>query len=171
MESLNVVYPNPNGCKGKKIPYRQSWARFYDTYVSGEPRRPCFSCSSSRKCVRKDRTHEKEELHSLLNTLASPIALNLVKQPIYRTSTNDHGIFFRERIRRDLQIQRRGTLSRSAGDIVVGAVAGTEPAAEVAGFANGDAAEMCADAWCIDVSDYQPFVHKKRRLSKRTYPA
>lgn len=33
----------------------------------------------------------------------------------------------------------------------MGAVARAEPAAEVAGFANGDAAEMCADAWSGDL--------------------
>lgn len=33
----------------------------------------------------------------------------------------------------------------------MGAVARAEPAAEVAGFANGDAAKMCADAWSADL--------------------
>ena len=61
--------------------------------------------------------------------------------------TDDNLPIVRKVIRRNLQVKRRRSLSYAARDIVVGAVAGTEPAAEVAGFANGHAAEMCAYAW------------------------
>lgn len=46
----------------------------------------------------------------------------------------------------DLEVERRGALSYPAGDVVVRAVAGAEPSAEVAGLANGDTAQMRADA-------------------------
>ncbi len=61
-------------------------------------------------------------------------------------STNDNGLLLRERILRDFQVQWRRPFSRAPGDVVVRAVAGAKPASEIAGFANGDATEMCADA-------------------------
>ena len=63
-------------------------------------------------------------------------------------SSNGNFTFLRKAVLRDLQIQRRRPLSRPARDVVVRAVAGAEPASEVAGFANGDAAEVGADA-CV----------------------
>jgi len=46
----------------------------------------------------------------------------------------------------DLEIQRRGAPSDAPGDVVVRAVTRTEPAAEIAGFTDGHAAQMGADA-------------------------
>jgi len=64
-------------------------------------------------------------------------------------SSNNHLLILREFILRHRQIQRRGALPRAAGDVVVRAVAGAEPAAEVAGFAYRHAAEVGADACCL----------------------
>lgn len=41
--------------------------------------------------------------------------------------------------------QRGGTLPNTAGDVVVGTVAGAEPAAEVTGLTNGDTTQVGAD--------------------------
>jgi hypothetical protein len=67
---------------------------------------------------------------------------------LYRRTvlTNDDLVLFWEVILWHLQIQRRRSFSYAARDIVVGTVAGTEPAAEVSGFADWDASEVSADA-------------------------
>lgn len=70
--------------------------------------------------------------------------------PFLPSLSNNDTILLREIILGDLQVQRRGPLPRPARDVVVGAVAGAEPASEIAGFADGDAAEVCADA-CLYV--------------------
>lgn len=63
------------------------------------------------------------------------------------TSTHDQLVVLGEVVRGDLQVERRGALAYAARDVVVRAVARAEPASEVAGLADGDASEMCADAW------------------------
>ena len=55
-------------------------------------------------------------------------------------SSDNHLILLRKLVLRHRQVQRRGPLASAPGDVVVRAVAGTEPAAEIAGFANGHAA-------------------------------
>lgn len=67
---------------------------------------------------------------------------------IQKGSPNNHLLVLREVILGHRQVQRRRALPRAPGDVVVRAVAGAEPAAEVAGFANGDAAEVCAYSCC-----------------------
>ena len=69
-----------------------------------------------------------------------------IPHPSEKTSSDNHLLVIREIIRGHRQIQRRGALPRAARDVVVRAVAGAEPAAEVAGFAYGDAAEVRAYA-------------------------
>lgn len=59
--------------------------------------------------------------------------------------TDDEGVFVRELVGGDLEIQGSRTLANTAGDVVVGAVAGAEPTAKVSSFADGDTAEMSAD--------------------------
>jgi hypothetical protein len=66
--------------------------------------------------------------------------------------TDDNLAVLREVVRGDLKVERRRSLSYAARDVVVGAVAGAEPAAEVAGLADGDASEMGADTCNIMVS-------------------
>lgn len=56
--------------------------------------------------------------------------------------TDDDLALLRETVLGYLEIQRGGTLSYASGYVVVATVAGAEPAAEVAGFADGDAAEV-----------------------------
>ena len=57
----------------------------------------------------------------------------------------------REVVLGDLEVKRGGSFPDAAGDVVVGTVAGAEPAAEVAGLADGHATQVCADA-CFPVS-------------------
>lgn len=64
------------------------------------------------------------------------------------SSPDNHFVVVREVVFRHRQVQRGGALPRAPGDVVVRAVAGAEPAAEIAGFANGDAAEVGAYACC-----------------------
>jgi hypothetical protein len=53
--------------------------------------------------------------------------------------TDDYLALLGELVRGHFEVERCGALSYAAGDVVVGTVAGAEPAAEVAGLANGDA--------------------------------
>lgn len=61
--------------------------------------------------------------------------------------TDEQTIFGGEAVWRDLEVERGGTLSDTAGDIVVGTVARAEPSSIFTGFADGDTAQMGADAW------------------------
>jgi hypothetical protein len=61
---------------------------------------------------------------------------------------NDHLAVLGEVVLGNLEVERRRALSYAARDVVVGAVAGAEPAAEVAGLADGDTSEMGADTCC-----------------------
>ena len=61
-------------------------------------------------------------------------------------STNKQRAFCGETVRGNLEIERGGTLPDTARDIVMRTMTGTEPATEVAGFADRDTAEMSADA-------------------------
>lgn len=45
----------------------------------------------------------------------------------------------------NLKVQRSRSLANTAGDIVVGSVAGAEPTAKVTGFADGHATKVSAD--------------------------
>jgi len=45
---------------------------------------------------------------------------------------------------RDLKVERRRSSADASGDIVVGSVAGAEPASVVSGFTDWDTTEMCA---------------------------
>lgn len=63
-------------------------------------------------------------------------------------SPDNHFLVVGKLVLRHRQVERGGALPRAPGDVVVRAVAGAEPAAEVAGFANGDAAEVGAYACC-----------------------
>jgi hypothetical protein len=59
--------------------------------------------------------------------------------------TNNNLALLREIVRRNLQVQRRRSLSYTAGDIVVRAVARAEPASKVTSLANGDTTQVRAD--------------------------
>lgn len=65
--------------------------------------------------------------------------------------TNDNLAIFGEVVLGYLKVERGGSLSYAARDIVVGTVAGAEPAAEVTSLANGNASKMGADT-CSFVS-------------------
>jgi hypothetical protein len=59
--------------------------------------------------------------------------------------TDDHLALLGEVVCGHFEVERRWALSYAARDIVVGTVAGAEPAAEVASLANGDTSKMGAD--------------------------
>lgn len=86
-------------------------------------------------------------LHATIDT--SP-QIRLLTHHVYITRpnrlTDDHLVILFEVVRGNLEVERRRSLSYAAGDVVVRAVAGAEPAAKVAGLADGDASEMGADA-------------------------
>jgi len=61
-------------------------------------------------------------------------------------STNDQRHILREIVCRNLKVKWSRSLPYTAGNIVMGAMARAEPASEVAGFADGHASQVCADA-------------------------
>jgi hypothetical protein len=72
------------------------------------------------------------------------------RSPLYFTVANsaltdNHLAVLREIICRNLEVEGRRTLSYAARNVVVGSVAGAEPAAKVAGLANGHTSKMGAD--------------------------
>ncbi len=77
----------------------------------------------------------------------------------------------REVVGGDLEVQRGGAFPDAARDVVVGAVAGAEPAAEVAGLADGHATQVCADAWLGFVLVDPVLVGFVWLASDATYPA
>ena len=61
--------------------------------------------------------------------------------------TDDEGVFVRELVCRDLEVQGSRTLANTTGDVVVRTVAGAEPTAKVTGFTDGDTTEVSADTY------------------------
>jgi hypothetical protein len=67
--------------------------------------------------------------------------------PLYMLRlTNNNLAILGEVVRRDLQVQRRRSLSYAARDVVVRAVARAEPTAKVTSLANGHTTQVRADA-------------------------
>ena len=62
-------------------------------------------------------------------------------------STNNHDPLLRERVRRNLQVQRRRPLPSSSRHIVMATMARAEPSSEVAGLADRHAAQVGANAY------------------------
>lgn len=62
------------------------------------------------------------------------------------TLPDNHTLLCREAVRRDLQVQRRRPLPGTPTDIVMTSMARAEPAAKVAGLANGHAPQVRANA-------------------------
>ena len=59
--------------------------------------------------------------------------------------TDDEGLVLGEAVLGNLEVQRGGALANAAGDIVVGAVAGAEPAAVVTSLTDGHTTQVGAD--------------------------
>lgn len=59
--------------------------------------------------------------------------------------TDDEGVLGGEVVLGNLEVQGSGSLSYTAGDVVVRTVAGAEPAAIVTGFTDGDTTKVSAD--------------------------
>lgn len=83
----------------------------------------------------------------------SPLALPLVYTAI--GLTNDNLAVFREVILRHLEVEWCRSLSYAARNVVMGTVAGAEPAAEIAGLADGNASKMSADT-CMLLASSEP---------------
>lgn len=62
--------------------------------------------------------------------------------------TNDNLALLGEVVLGNLEVERGRSLSYTARDIVVGSVAGAEPATKVTSLANGDTSKMGADTCC-----------------------
>lgn len=59
--------------------------------------------------------------------------------------SDNQGLILGEAVGGNLQVQRGRAPPNTAGDIVVGTVAGAEPAAVVTGLADGDTTQVGAD--------------------------
>lgn len=59
--------------------------------------------------------------------------------------TDNQGLILGEAVGGNLQVQRGRAPANTAGDIVVGTVAGAEPAAVVTGLTDGDTTQVGAD--------------------------
>ena len=59
--------------------------------------------------------------------------------------TNDQLVLLGELVLRNLEVEWRGALSDTAGDVVMGAVARAEPTAEVTSLADRNTTQVCAD--------------------------
>jgi hypothetical protein len=81
---------------------------------------------------------------SLLYTLFPHVSNPTMSKKVALTDNNR--ALLGEVVSGDLEVERGRALSYAARDVVVGAVAGAEPAAKVAGLADGHTAEMGADA-------------------------
>lgn len=90
-----------------------------------------------------------EDLPFPLTPFVLIILLSIKSLPCRPSSPDNHLIVIGKVVLRHRQVERGGALPRPPGDVVVRAVAGAEPAAKVAGFANGDAAEVGAYACCL----------------------
>ena len=108
-----------------------------------------------KKSRRRDQTRPAISEHSSISLLSTDSFFSLLFFPSTaphpstypsntqgkgKKSSNHHLLILREFILGHRQIQRRRAFPRPAGDVVVGAVAGAEPAAKVARFADGHAA-------------------------------
>lgn len=102
----------------------------------------CPSVRLSRRPCSSVFIHPPENNENIYLSIAPRPAL-LLHQVV--DLTNDQLAFLGEVVFGDLKVEGSGTLSYSARNIVVGTVARAEPAAEVAGLADGDTAEMSAD--------------------------
>lgn len=66
-------------------------------------------------------------------------------ESILNRLTDDEGVLGGEVVLGNLEVQGSGSLSYTAGDVVVRTVAGAEPAAIVTGFTDGDTTKVSAD--------------------------
>jgi len=85
------------------------------------------------------------------------VPIHIMYNPVFRPAgrvyalllsslTNDQLAVLWEVVFGDLEVERSRSFPDAARDVVVGAVAGAEPTAVVAGLADGHATQMCADA-------------------------
>lgn len=99
-----------------------------------------------------------------IDTASSPNPLATLHM---RNLTNDNLALLGEVVCGDLEVERGGSLSYAARDVVVGSVAGAEPAAKVAGLADGHTTEMGADTCACQYTSRASVL----RAVGLTYPA
>jgi hypothetical protein len=92
---------------------------------------------------------------------ASEATISILQGP--SRLTNNHLAILLEVVRGNFEVERRRSLSYATRDVVMGSVAGAEPAAKIAGLADGDTSEMGADTY-----DNQPSSTEVQILC--TYP-
>lgn len=63
--------------------------------------------------------------------------------------TDNQLVFLGEVVLGNLEVERSRSLAYTSGDIVVGTVAGAEPATEVTSLADWHTTQMCADAYYV----------------------
>lgn len=78
--------------------------------------------------------------------------------------TDDDLALLGEAVLGNLKVERSGTLADTAGDVVVGTVAGAEPTAEVASLADGDTTKVGADTWWANNVVSRPSFQNFRRI-------
>lgn len=88
-----------------------------------------------------------------------PGALNQSLNRRDRVLADDKEVVTGEAVLGDLEVQRRRALARTAGDVVVRAMARAEPATVVAGFTDGDTTEVGADAYRVRTSQTMASAH------------
>ena len=69
---------------------------------------------------------------------------NIVQIYVHAVSANHQLAFLGEVVLRYLEVQRRRSFPYASGNVVVGTVAGTEPATKVARLADGNATQVGA---------------------------
>ena len=92
-------------------------------------------------------------LYKVTSQTASPLLSRHpslhINTPFVLRLTDDELVVFGEVVRGDLEVERGGSLSYAAGDIVVRAVAGAEPSTVVTSLADGHASQVSADACLV----------------------
>jgi len=91
--------------------------------------------------------NQEQSLYLTGKTAIAAAPVWLLVHPAFRSLTDDEPALLREVILRDLEVEGRGSLPYTAGDVVVRTVAGAEPATKVTGFANGHTTQMGADTY------------------------
>lgn len=84
--------------------------------------------------------------------------------------TNDELVFFGEVIRRDLEVEWSRALANTSRDVVVGTVAGAEPAAKVTSLADWHTTQMRAHTYRIESASLPRFKSSVMSLSKSRAP-
>lgn len=93
-----------------------------------------------------DRTHNPSIFISSTLLMRQSVRWRRSKKGVFEIRlTDNQGFILGEAVGRNLQVQRGRAPANTTGDIVVGTVAGAEPAAVVTGLTDGDTTQVGAD--------------------------